>query len=315
MDPLSTVLSLLKPQSHLTAGFDAGGDWAVAFDDQVGLIKSYAVASGSCLLKVDGVAKPVLLQSGDCFVLPTGRRFILASDLALAPAPADEVYAQPREDGVVIHNGGGGVFLTGARFEVGGKSAAMLLSALPPIIHLERSADQEALRWALDRMQEEVRENEPGASLVAHHLAHMMLIQVLRLYLAGRPNNGVGWFIALADPGIGAAITAMHQRPAHRWTLNELARKAGMSRSIFAQRFRDKVGETPIAYLTRWRMILAIDVLAGGQSVAAAALSVGYESENAFSTAFRRVIGSPPRRYSRKSVGIAAANRDGSGRS
>lgn len=299
MDPLSDVLSLLKTESYLTAGFDAGGEWGILFDNRVGWIKCYAVASGSCLLSVEGVPEPVRLLAGDCFVVPSGRPFVLSSHAGVQLREADDVFSQPRRRGVVVHNGGGGVFMVGARFEANGQHASTLLRALPPIMILDRSRDQFALRWCLERLQEEVREQQPGSSLVANHLAHMMLVQVLRLYLAQRPNGGVGWFFALADPKIGAAITAIHEDPAHRWTLGELARRAGMSRSIFAERFRERVGKTPIAYLTGWRMMLAGERLAEDDSVAQVALSLGYESENAFNTAFKRVMGCSPRRYGR----------------
>lgn len=300
MDPLSDVLSMLKPQSYLTAGFDAGGDWAVRFDNQVGQIKCYTVSSGSCLLSVEGVDAPVKLEAGECFVLPTGRSFTLGSDLELTPSAANDVFAQTRRAGVVVHNGGGDVFLAGSRFEVNGRHAAVLLRTLPPILHLQAASDQAALRWSIDRMQDELRENRPGASLVAHHLAHMMLVQALRLFLSEHDGHGVGWFFALSDPQLSAAIGAMHEDPAHPWTLGLLAERAGMSRSVFAQRFRVKVGETPIAYLTRWRMMLAGERLATTKSpVSQTALALGYESENAFNTAFKRVMGFSPRRYAR----------------
>lgn len=300
MDPLSDVLAVLKPQSYLTTGFDTGGAWAFRFGNQPGRIKCYAVASGACWLTVDGVSDPVRLTSGDCFVLPSGRPFTLASDLALAPAPAHGVFADARHGGVVVHQGGGGMFLAGTRFEVNGRKAQSLLGALPPVVHLEAAEDQVALRWSIERMMVEMREGRPGASLAAHHLAHLMLLQALRLYLSRQAAGQVGWFYALADPHLSTAIGAMHADPAHRWTLGELAAHAGMSRSIFAQRFREKVGETPIAYLTRWRMTLAAERLANGRDpLAQTARSLGYESENAFNTAFKRVMGCSPRRYAR----------------
>ncbi len=153
-----------------------------------------------------------------------------------------------------------------------------------------------------------MHDGKPGASLAAHHLAHLMLLQVLRLYLSRHVGEQVGWFYALADPQLNKAIEAMHVDPAHRWTLSELAANAGMSRSIFAQRFRERVGETPIVYLTRWRMMLAVERLAGGRDpMAKVARSSGYESENAFNTAFRRVMGCSPRRYARADQGGSAA--------
>jgi len=300
MDPLSDVLAVLKPQSYLTTGFDAGGDWAFRFGNQPGRIKCYAVTSGACWLTVDGVRDPIRLTTDDCFVLPSGRPFALASDLALTPASAHGVFADARHNGVVVHQGGGGMFLTGTRFEVDGRKAKALLGALPAVVHLQAAEDQVALRWSIERMMVEMREGRPGASLAAHHLAHLMLLQALRLYLSRQAGSQVGWFYALADPHLSAAIGAMHADPARRWTLSELAVHAGMSRSIFAQRFRERVGETPIAYLTSWRMTLAAERLANGRNpLAQTARSLGYESENAFNTAFKRVMGCSPRRYAR----------------
>ena len=149
-------------------------------------------------------------------------------------------------------------------------------------------------------MMEEARGERAGASLAAHHLAQLMLLQALRLYLSTRRPDGVGWFFALADPRLSSALGEIHADPGRRWTLEGLARLAGMSRSVFAQRFREAVGETPIAYLTRWRMLLAAEQLARGRdSLAETAASLGYESENAFNTAFKRIMGCSPRRYVR----------------
>jgi AraC-like DNA-binding protein len=149
-------------------------------------------------------------------------------------------------------------------------------------------------------MQEELQDQRPGGSLIAHHLAHMMLVQVLRLSIHEGVRRGVGWFFALADPQLSAAIGAMHENPAYRWTLGELAVRAGLSRSVFARRFREQVGETPIAYLTRWRMMLAAEQLTNSRRpLAQTAFSLGYESETAYNTAFKRVMGCSPRRYAR----------------
>ncbi|WP_242128100.1 AraC family transcriptional regulator [Sphingobium sp. Sx8-8] len=301
MDPLSDVLSLLKPQSYVSAGFDAGGSWAIQFDDQNGRIKCYAVISGQCWLAVEGVEEPVRLVAGECFVLPTGRPFRLASDLDLEPVLAGTVFPPARTGGVVTHNGGGDFFLVGSRFAVSGRHAEMLLRTLPPIILIRREAEQAALRWSVERMMTELREAQPGASLVAQHLAHMMLVQALRLHLAEGLKGRVGWFFALGDKQISKAIGAMHADPAHRWTLQELADQSGMSRSTFAQRFRETVGETPMGYLTRWRMLLAGDRLVNSRdALVETAASLGYESESAFSTAFKRVMGISPRQYGRR---------------
>nr|WP_074063505.1 helix-turn-helix transcriptional regulator [Rhizobium etli] len=136
------------------------------------------------------------------------------------------------------------------------------------------------------------------------HLAHIMLAQTLRLYLSQQSGVEIGWFATLADPQGGAAIRAIHADPGHGCRLEELAAHAGahagMSRTVFARRFREKTGETPVACLTRWRMMLAAERLeTGSKTLARIARAIGYESENAFNTAFTRVMGLSPRRYIR----------------
>ncbi|WP_395022021.1 AraC family transcriptional regulator [Dongia sp.] len=305
MDPLSDVLSLLKPQSHVSAGFDAGGDWAIAFPGNIG-IKCYAVVSGACTLVVEGVADPVRLEGGDCFLLPSGRAFRLCSDPAVAPVEASTVFPPPRAGGVVTYNGGGDVFLVGSRFTLGGAHAEILMGMMPPIVHIKKESDQAALRWSVEHMMQELREPRPGHYLVAQHLAHLMLIQALRMHMAEGPRGGVGWLFALADRQMGAAVGAIHADPSRKWTLAELASQAGMSRSSFALKFKLTVGAAPMDYLTRWRMLLAGDRLAhSNEAISRIALSLGYESESAFSTAFKRVMGCAPRQYGRAEVQAA----------
>ena len=299
MDPLSDVLSLLKPRSHVSGGFDARGDWAIRFSRNVG-IKCYSVVSGECWMTMDDVPGALHLNAGDSFVLPRGRPFGLASDLSVTPVDAGAIFPTPARGGVARFNGGGEFFLVGSRFEIAGHRADLLLEMLPPIVHIRNESDQAALRWSVERMMQELREPQPGNYLVAQHLAHMMLVQALRLHLADGAAAGGGWLIALADRQLSAALNAMHEDPARRWTLQELAGCAGMSRSTFALKFKATVGSSPMDYLTRWRMLLAGDRLENtGDPVSAVSLSLGYESESAFSTAFKRVMGCSPRQYGR----------------
>jgi AraC-like DNA-binding protein len=303
MDPLSDVLSLLKPRSYNCGGFDVGEDFSMQFPQHAG-IKCYAVVSGECWLAVEGVPDALLLTAGDCFVLPRGWPFRLATDLAATPLDAAAFFAAPRRNGGIVSvNGGGTCFLVGGHFILSGGHAGILLGALPPIVHIRKESDKAAMRWSMERMMQELREPQPGGSLVAQHLAYMMLVQALRLHLAEGLRGGVGWLFALADQQMSAAIHAMHDDPAHRWTLQELAGRAGMSRSTFALKFKQTVGESAMEYLTRWRMLLAGDrLVSSGDPVSAIALSLGYESESAFSTAFKRVMGCSPRQYSRGQV-------------
>jgi AraC-like DNA-binding protein len=299
MDPLSDVLSLLKPRSYKAGGFDAGGDISVRFPEHQG-IKCYAMVSGQCWLSVEGVPDPVRLRTGDCFLLPRGRPFRLASDLTLTPIDAETMFRAKQNGSVSLYNGGGECSIVGGHFVLDGNHADILLGMLPPIVHIRKESDKAALRWSLDRMMQELREPQPGGFLVVDHLAHLMLVQALRLHLAEGIEGGVGWLFALADKQMGAAITAMHDDPAQRWTLQGLAERAGMSRSTFALKFKETVGTSPVEYLTRWRMLLAGDKLANSSdSISAIALCLGYESESAFSTAFKRVMGCSPWQYSR----------------
>jgi len=301
MDPLSELLSLLRPRSTISAGFDMGGAWSIQFGGQHKQIKCYVILSGGCWLAVDGIETVMRLEQGDCFVMPSGRLFRLTSDLALPPVAASTIFFGARAGAVVTVNGGGNFSLVGSRFAVGGKHADMLLGLLPPIVHLRRESDQAALRWSVDRMMQELRDGQPGAVLIAQDLAHMVLVYALRVHLAESLGQGTGWFFALADKRLSLAIAAMHADPARRWTLRELAERAGMSRSIFALRFKEVVGETPMQYVSRWRMLLACDRLENaGDPVSIIADALGYESESSFSTAFRRVMGCSPRQHFRE---------------
>jgi len=302
LDPLSEVLSLLKPRGYVSAGLDAGGDWALDFPPHEG-IKFNALLRGTCWLSVEGDPRAYRLEAGDCFLLTRGRPFKLATDPSLPPTDARTIYAAAR-GGIATCNGGGDMLLVGVRFAFAAEHADLLFGSLPPVVLVRQASDQAlVLRWALDRLTTELREPQPGGFLVAEHLAHIMLVQVLRLYLTSRDpqdTTRVGWFFALSDQHLSAVVGALHAEPARPWTVEALARIAGMSRSTFAMKFKQGVGLSPMEYLTRWRMRIAGDRLRhSGDNVASIAMSLGYESESAFSTAFKRVMSCAPGQYRR----------------
>lgn len=297
MDPLSELLSLLKPRSYASGGIALNRELAIQWPQHDG-IKCYAVVSGQCWLSVEGVADPILLTAGDCYLLPPGPPFRLATDLTVQPVDfalllAARSLASPATDG-----GEEGCFLVGGHFLLTGHHADMLLDPLPPIVHIQSESDKTAMRWSLERMAEEVRNPQPGSALIVQQLAYMLLIQALRLHVNDSASTDVGWLFSLADKQLSMALACMHQEPGHDWTLHKLAMKVGMSRSSFAKHFKAKVGAAPIEYLTHWRMLLACDRLKNANdSIARIATSLGYESESAFGKAFKRVIGCSPRQH------------------
>jgi AraC-like DNA-binding protein len=299
MDPLSEVLGLLKPQSLASGGFKVPDDLAIYFPKHQG-IKCYAMLAGECWLVVEGVAEPVLLKAGDCFLLPRGLPFRLTTDLSLEPVHYSLAWDRMCKTMDMADVPEGVRCMAGGFFGFTGGPAEMLLGSLPPVVHLRRESDRAAMRWSLERLREELREPQPGGSLIAQQLAYMMLIQALRLHLADATTVSRGWLSALADKHMSLAIASIHGEPGYAWTLRSLAERVGMSRSVFALRFRELVGTTPMEYVTRWRMVLAADRLRNSSDgLSAIGQALGYESESAFGKAFRRVMGYSPRQYAR----------------
>jgi len=299
MDPLSEVLSLLRPTNYAAGGFGTEGDLAIQWPKHDG-IKCYALLSGECWVVVEGVDAPVPLCAGDCFILPRGLPFCLTTNLALEPIDFQTLREHGRVGGITRNATGDGRFLAGGHFVLAGSHARLILDALPPIVHIRGEADRSLMRWSLERLREELAAPKPGSSLIAQQLAYMMLVQALRLHLAESERVPVGWLAALTDPQLQGAVAAMHDEPGQAWTLEKLARRVGMSRTVFALRFKEVVGETATDYLTRWRMLLAAERLARAREpIATIAASLGYESESSFGKAFRRVVGCPPGRFAR----------------
>jgi AraC-like DNA-binding protein len=229
--------------------------------------------------------------------------FRLTTDLALEPVHYTIAWARLTKTQDVRDIPEDARYIAGGFFGFTGGHAELLLNSLPPIVHIRRESDKAAMRWSLERMREELRDPQPGGSLIAQQLAYTMLIQALRLHLADAASAGRGWLSALADKHMSLAITSMHNDPGYPWTLQSLAERVGMSRSVFALHFRETVGATPMEYLTRWRMLLAADRLKNSSDgLSAIAQSLGYESESAFGKAFRRVMGCSPRQHTRSTM-------------
>jgi AraC-like DNA-binding protein len=303
MDPLSEVLSLLKPNGYGFRGLEAAGEWALTFGPDDGL-RCYALRSGACWFAMNGAAEPMRLEAGDFVLIPGGKGYRLYSAPDATQIDAFRFFPSVPAGQTAVLNGGGDVSGVGGYFGFEGRHVEMLLGLLPPVVHIRAEASKAALRWSIDRLMQELREPLPGSALIAEHLAQALLIEALRLHLAEHSRHSIGWLFALADKQMRAVIGAMHAEPGRKWTLAALARIAGMSRSSFAVRFKETVGEPAMDYLTRWRMIVASDRLAkGGMPIAVVAPTVGYESESAFGAAFKRVMGHSPKQFARVAAG------------
>ena len=301
MDPLEDVLALLRVASSVSAPLVAGGRWAVAFPPPAG-VKFVAVRRGTCLLRVEGGAAgdddPIRLGPGDCCLVTRPRPFVLGSDLSLPPEPAPPVF-RSAVDGVARAGDGDELVALGGSFDFGRRAHALLLDGLPPVVRVPAGTPQaDALDWALARIDQEVRHPSVGSRLVADHLALVMLVEVLRVHLTTGAPAAPGLLAALADPVVAPALRALHAEPARAWTVRELAGTAAVSRSTLAARFAAALGQGPLEHLTAWRMELAAERLrTGDDTLATIARDVGYGSESALSTAFKRVTGSSPRDY------------------
>ncbi|AVF37661.1 AraC family transcriptional regulator [Rahnella sikkimica] len=297
MDPLSEIIRLSRPRSYQVGATDVGGDIAIRFPAHSGAY-FYSVAFGECWVQVDGEPEPVLLMPGDCVVLPSGRPFTLASDLKLDPIDAALMFKGRENGSIASFNGGGKCMMFAAHFEFDVGFSHFLVSVLDAVVQIQDPSARSSLRRAIEEMIVELQQARPGFESVVEHLVQITLIKVLRFHLSEMASGRVGWLFALADPKMTSAIAAMHAAPARRWTVAALADVAVMSRTAFATRFTATVGTSPMNYLTELRMLMAVKKLAEtGARVSAVAFSLGYESESAFSAAFKRVMGEPPRQY------------------
>lgn len=307
MDPLSDILSILRPRGFSNGGLDAGRDWAIAFPAHEG-VKFNAVLKGTGWVRAEGDAHWQQARSGDCVLFTHGRAFVAASDPALTPV-AEAIVYRDAVDGVATCNGGGAFHLLGTRFTFEGDHRRLLFDALPSVMIVRGDSSQAAvLHWALRQLQEELRDAGPASPLMREHLTQIMLLQMLRVWLATQRGQHRGLLAALADPRLARAIGAMHAEPARPWRLVDLAALANMSRTTFAARFHQTLGATPLGYLTQWRMRLAADRLRRTPaSVGRIGFAVGYSSDAAFSTAFKRVLGCSPAQYRRRGHALATA--------
>lgn len=247
---------------------------------------------------------PIPLHCGDLVAFPHGDAHALVDSPDGIALPAEHIIEGQNLDnyGPVVYGGNGlpATILCGY-FRYDRENRHPLLAALPPLIHI-RQADSYEFTWlqtALNFMIHETRTARPGAEVVVDRLVEVLFIQMVRAYIE-QSQMPAGILAAICDKQIGAALHQMHHAPAHAWTLDSLARHAGMSRSAFVSRFNQLVNQTPMQYLTFWRMQKARKLLTEARlSTSAVAELVGYQSEAAFSKAFKKVVGTGPGAFRR----------------
>lgn len=295
-DPFSALLSHIDARAACAGGFLAGGAWAIAFPAPDKL-KFFAVARGACWLTLSG-EPPIRLGTGDVLLLAARKAFVVATDRSLPPRDALAVFGT-QASGTVRLGGDEDFFFLGGHVDLDSATGPLLLESLPPTIHVGgASPEAPRLHWLIAQLAEEHAAGRPGGDFACSSLAQLMFLQILRTHLAQSADLAPGWLRAVGDPRIAPALRLMHADPRRDWRLSELARAAAMSRTAFALHFKAVAGTAPLAYLTEWRMRLAGKALREtDRPLSAVATSVGYASESAFSTAFKRVTGSSPNRY------------------
>jgi AraC-like DNA-binding protein len=322
MDPLSESLDVFELTLTSSTRFEAAGPWGLSFDRH-DHIKVGAVLAGTCLIAVAG-GEPARLDAGDCWLLAGGHAFSVASGPDVTPLP--QATALPSPWASTVHYapaaepaagaaglagadpargaGGGGpgqrTVIVSSSLTLSSDATGLLLGALPPLT-LISSADPgaAAVGSVLGLLNGESAVDRPGGTAMRRHLSHVLFLHALRVaYAKPGAAGGRGWLAALSDPLIGRALRAVHDDPARKWTVAELAGQARMSRSLFAERFHREVGLPPAEYAARWRVhVVAHQLRTTDRRIAEIATDLGFSSPSALSTAFTRQAGRSPARY------------------
>ena len=313
MDVLSEILSAIRLEGALFFNAEFSAPWCLSSSGSAG-VKPFLPAKDSHVIVfhflTEGRAYAELpdgdrveLTKGDIVVFPRGDAHFLGNGHPRNPVDSFATFAENLKDGLKAVRFGGGGEVT--RFVCGYMACnpqlcELFLKGLPQILRVpvaEGSSGQwieNSIRFSVDG----AAESDAGRSLVVGKLSEVLFVETLRRYISTMPAGQTGWFAGLRDPALAKALTDLHQDPSKQWTVDSLAKQVGLSRTRLAERFRDFLGMSPIAYLTEWRMMLASDALRSTQkSVADVALDVGYSSEAAFNRAFKRRFDLPPAQF------------------
>ena len=313
MDALSDVLQAVRLTGAIFFDIHASDPWVAEtppgsaivgamFPGSEHLVSYHVITQGSGWATVPGEA-PMRLLAGDIIVLPHGDTHVLSSTPGLRRSPDMSMYRVPVDGRLPVSISMGDPQGEPTHFVCGflgcdSRPYNPLLAALPRVIHI--SDEGGALSAYVQFALAESKQPRIGGRSVLGRLSELMFVDVVRRYLETLPADRADWLAGLRDPFVGRALNALHRDPARDWTLESLARESALSRSALAERFTQFVGRPPMQYLASWRMQLAANYLqTGTDSVLAVANRVGYDSEAAFSRAFKKVVGEPPGEWRR----------------
>ncbi|MGE0387001.1 MAG: cupin domain-containing protein [Gammaproteobacteria bacterium] len=306
MDALDDILKSIKLGGGVYFRCELSAPWGMAIAPTP-VAEFHVVVRGTCWLHMAGLDAPLALNGGDLVVFPHGDAHALLDSTASAARPVPEILAgQNLENYGPVKYGGAGLpaTLLCGYFEFDRDNMHPLVRSLPALIHLRGSdgLDFAWLQTAIRFMIQETTNSQPGSEAVVSRLAEVLFVQVLRAHLV-QTGATTGLLAALSDRYVGAALRLMHGAPQEPWDLASLARRIGMSRSAFAARFHQLAGQTPMQYLSLWRMQKARELLADSRlGTAEVAARVGYQTEASFSKAFKKVIGVGPGAYRRNAA-------------
>jgi AraC-like DNA-binding protein len=310
LDVLTQVLDTIQAGKGLASRITLRSPWGIHFgEDAERHIGFQIVTCGRCWLTLDDDDLPIALGAADVVVFLRGSGHTLADFPTSVSAELSDFVSdiEPREWVDFPQGSGEQTTLLCGCYRFGIEDANPLSRGLPRLLHL-RADDHpgSALQAAVRLLAAEAETRDPGLGMAVDRLVNLLFVYALRAWLT-RHADDAGWFGALQDPVIGPSLRAIHESPSYNWTVSVLARQSGMSRAAFARRFHQQVGEPPLAYVTRWRMTIAADLLERGSRIAAVAAKVGYGNEFAFAKAFKRVRGLPPGQLRRRQAKEAAS--------
>jgi AraC-like DNA-binding protein len=305
-DAMSDVLGLVRMRGEMICANEYCAPWSYGFERPIAHF--HIVERGAAWMRLAG-EPPLRLEVGDLVIVPRGGAHFLSSHPDLPSTPIEAATGAPgARRGSVFRlgsEGGEETHVVCGQFSCDGVLAPRLLSVLPPLIHIQARGGRplEWLRLTSHFLVEEMRNPRPGSAIMITRLIDLLFVQAIRDWGA-RHHGSRGWLAGLGDVPIGRALSAIHDEPDRRWTVSALAAIAGLSRSAFAARFGEVVGQTPVKYVSSWRLDLAADHLrAGGDSLSRIAERVGYGSEAALTRAFKKQFGIPPAQFRKAGAG------------